>query len=43
MSNVADIAIARAQREFIKRLIDAANRVNALRFARWNEIVNREK
>lgn len=41
--SVSDIAVARTKREFIKSLIVAANKANTLRFARWEEIANREK
>jgi len=43
MKNVVNIAEARERKEFIKRLIVAANKANALRFSRWQAIANRSK
>jgi hypothetical protein len=40
-ATVTDIAEARALKEFTKRLIEAANKANALRFARWQAIANK--
>lgn len=39
---VADIAEARAKREANKALIEAAYKANALRFAQWEAIANRD-
>jgi hypothetical protein len=43
MKDIASIAEARERKEFIKRLIEAANKANALRFSRWQAIANRSK
>lgn len=43
MGIVTDIAEARKLKEFIKGLIEAANKANSLRFARWEAIANRSQ
>lgn len=42
IATVTDIAEAQALKEFTKRLIEAANKANTLRFTRWEAIANKE-
>lgn len=42
-ATVTDIAIARAQREFIQRLIVAAKAADAARWAKWQAIAEKQK